>query len=140
MTETIRHETITPDAALDMAAMVQAGYTYIWYQEQSRVGICRLTDYQPDSQHLIEARIFRSAGRNEDASEVHVFYGQDGQRRAVVTHTAGTAPYSEERQLLLPIFGKSLTVRTVYTYDEDGQVMPGASLLTGYEDGGRDGE
>lgn len=135
MTELIRHEPVALETALDMDAMAQAGYTYVWYQEQSRAGICDVRDYQPDPQRLLEARIFTCAGEHEEASEVHVFYGQDGALKAVRTVISGEADYTEERQLLLPEFGESLTVRTVYAYDADGQATPAAFLLTGYERG-----
>lgn len=135
MAEMIRHDAIELNKALDMRDLASKGYTHIWYQEQSRVGICRLEDYQPcDPQHLIEARVFANVGENEDASEVHVFRGQDGQLRADVATTSGNAPHREERQILLPIYGKSLTLRTVYDYDADGQALPVGTLLTGYEE------
>lgn len=135
MAEMIRHDEIELNKALDMQDMASRGYTHIWYQEQGRVGICRLEEYQPCApQYLIEARIFANVGTNEDASEVHVFYGQDGRQKADVTTTSGAAPHREERQILLPIYGKSMTLRTVYDYDEDGQALPVATLLTGYEE------
>lgn len=134
-TEWIRHHQMDLASALDMNALAQAGYQYVWYQEQSRVGICVVADYRPDADRLIEARIFSNAGDHDEAREVHVFAGSDGVLKAVETIAAGNAAHSDENQLLLPRFGKSLTVRTVYTYDEDGQAMPGAFLLTGYERG-----
>lgn len=140
MAERIEHNPISLDEALDMHAMAKAGYEYVWYQELSRVGICRLEAYEPDTDRIIEARIFRNTAAGETASEVHVFMGQDGQKKAVQTTASDAQPWTEERQLLQPHYGKSLTVRTVYTFDDDGQAMPGAFLLTGYEDGGSNGE
>lgn len=134
-TQWISHEEIGIERALDMTVMQQEGYSYIWYQELSRVGICSLADYHPDRDKVLEARIFTNAVEDKDASEVHVFADGDGQLKAVRTVVSKDAYHTDEQQLLLPMFGKSLTVRTVYTFDEDGQAVPGAFLLTGYNEG-----
>lgn len=118
--------------ALDMQALAGNGYRYVWYQEISRVGICPIHEYQPDVARLLEARIFSDAGDQEDAEEVHVFGAQDGLLSAVHIVTKGTDPHREDQEMLVSTFGKSLKVRTVYAFDEDGQVYPAVTLLTGY--------
>lgn len=121
------------DDALHMSALAQQGYTYVWYQEISRAGICKTQDYEPDSTRLLEARVFKIASANGDAEEIHIFGTQDGHLKATHTATQGSDPHRDETDILLETFGKSLTVRTVYDYESDGQAYPAVSLLVGYE-------
>lgn len=121
------------DEALDLSALSAKGFSYVWYQEISRANICRIGDYQPDRAHLLEARIFTAADDQNNAREIHIFAAQDGNLKAVLTVTQGADPHRDEDEILLPPYGKSLTVRTVYDYEADGQAYPAVSLLVGYE-------
>lgn len=121
------------DDALQMSALVQKGYAYVWYQEISRAGICKTQDYVPDVSHLMEARVFKIAATNGDAEEIHIFGAQDGTLKAIHIKTQETDPHRDETNILIRSYGKSLTVRTVYDYEQDGQAYPAVSLLVGYE-------
>lgn len=78
---------------------------------------------------LIEARFFSAV------EEVRLFRDEAGLRAVCLTSEEGDAAIEREHKLANPKFGRTITVRQVLAFDEDGQAFIAYTLLIGWEGG-----
>lgn len=116
---------INLDEALKREYWVDNAYTYIWKQGYDKVELLPIE--RADDlvlENLLEARIF------SERKELHLFHYEDG-IRAVETEIEPSDEYREEKQLLIPRYGKNVTLRNYIAYEEDGQAYIARTVLCG---------
>lgn len=82
-----------------------------------------------DRLELLEARFF------DGREEIRIFRDEAGLQAVRLRSEAGDAALEQDLGLMNPMFGKTLRVRRVLEFDEDGQAYIAQTMLTGWEGG-----
>lgn len=115
---------------LEVQAALEQGLTlpFAWTRTLSAVTLGP-TPGTVDTAELLEARFFSSQ------EEIRVFQTGGGLEAVRLTAEAGDHMIEENRDLLSPRFGASVSVCHTLAFDEDGQARIAGSRLTNWKGG-----
>lgn len=115
---------------LEVQAALEQGLTlpFAWIRTLSSVTLGPIPE-TVDTAELLEACFFSSQ------EEIRVFQTGSGLKAARLTAEAGDHMIEENRELLSPRFGKSVTMCHILAFDGDGQAYIAESRLTNWKGG-----